>query len=539
MSDNMTLAIQISRRAFLSSMTVAGVAALAGALGSRRVVAQGTAPAIITADNIRPAIPCGVASGDITADSAIVWSRTDRPARLIVEYATTEAFHDVRRVIGPAALVDSDFAARIDLTSLPPGQDIFYRALFQDLSDLKTMSAPATGRFRTPPAGQRTISFCSSGGEAGQGWGINPTWGGMRLYESMRRTHPDFFIHSGDQIYADIVIRPEVTLDDGTVWRNVTTEAKSKVAETLDEFRGNFAYNFLDENKRRFAAEVPFLVQWDDHETRNNWYPGQILGDQRYTVRSASLLAAFAKRAMFEYNPFRIDPLDPERIYRSFAYGPSLEVFMLDERSYRGPNTPNRQTVLDEESAFLGRDQLRWLKRAILASKATWKVMASDMPISLVVPDLNPDVPKGTYEAWANGDNSGPLGREIELAELLRFIKTNDIKNVVWLTADVHYAAAHFYDPTKAQFTDFNPFWEFVAAPIHAGTFGPNELDSTFGPQGMFKSVPDGMKPNRPPSEGLQFFGLVTLDGKSEVMTVSLHNVQGEKLYAFELPPEV
>ena len=123
----------------------------------------------------------------------------------------------------------------------------------------------------------------------------------------------------------------------------------------------------------------------------------------------------------------------------------------------------------------------------------------------------HPDVPKGTYEAWANGDNSGPLDRELELAELLRFIKTSDIKNAVWLTADVHYAAAHFDEPTKAQFTDFNPFWEFVAGPIHAGTFGPNELDSTFGPQVMFKSVPDGMKPNRSPSEGLQFIGLVTL----------------------------
>ena len=109
----------------------------------------------------------------------------------------------------------------------------------------------------------------------------------------------------------------------------------------------------------------------------------------------------------------------------------------------------------------------------------------------------------------------------------------------MWLTADVHYAAAHFYDPTNAQFTDFNPFWEFVAGPIHAGTFGPNEIDNTFGPQVMFKSVPDGMKPNRSPSEGLQFFGLVTLDGKSEVMTVSLHNVQGEKLYTIELPLEV
>ena len=182
------------------------------------------------------------------------------------------------------------------------------------------------------------------------------------------------------------------------------------MAETLEEFRGAFAYNLLDANKRAFAAEVPFLVQWDDHETRNNWYPGQTLGDERYTVRSASLLSAFARRAMFDYNAFRFDPIDPERVYRGFSYGPSLDVLMLDERSYRGPNTPNRQTKLDDESAFLGAAQLRWLKQALLASRATWKVIASDMPLSIVVDDLNADVPKGTYEAWANGDHGAPLG---------------------------------------------------------------------------------------------------------------------------------
>ena len=56
--------------------------------------------------------------------------------------------------------------------------------------------------------------------------------------------------------------------------------------------------------------------------------------------------------------------------------------------------------------------------------------------------DLNPDVPKGTYEAWANLDNGPPSGRELELANLLSFIKNNAFKNVVWVTADVHYAAA-------------------------------------------------------------------------------------------------
>jgi alkaline phosphatase D len=338
----------------------------------------------------------------------------------------------------------------------------------------------------------------------------------MKIYEQMRRLAPDFFIHSGDQIYADGPIVAEVKLDDGMIWRNVTTPEKAKVAETLREFRGNFAYNLLDEHVRRFNAQVPSIVQWDDHETRNNWYPGQLIGDPRYSVKSASLLAARARRAMFEYNPMRFVPDDPERIYRSFAYGPSLDVFVIDERSYRGPNTPNRQTHAGDESAFLGPEQLRWLKTGLLASRATWKMITSDMPLSIVVPDLNADVPKGTYEAWANGDDGPPLGRELELASLLSFIKNNDIRNVVWLTADVHYASAVFYDPARAKFTDFKPFWEFVAGPLNAGTFGPGQMDQTFGPEVRFRSIPDGMKQNRPPTDGLQFFGSVRVHGTSD-----------------------
>jgi alkaline phosphatase D len=96
-----------------------------------------------------------------------------------------------------------------------------------------------------------------------------------------------------------------VKTDDGKVWKNLTTEGKSKVAQTIDDYRANFAYNLLDENKRRFAAQLALLVQWDDHEVRNNWYPGQMIGIDDYTVKSASLLSAYSRRAMFEYNPIR------------------------------------------------------------------------------------------------------------------------------------------------------------------------------------------------------------------------------------------
>ena len=490
------------------------------------------APAIVIADNQRPQIPFGVQSGDITPGRAIVWSRSDRSARMIVDYATTESFQNSQRIIGPAAIEPTDFTARVDLAGLPAGQKIFYRVSFQDLENSKITSEPVIGSFLTPPTAKRDVRFVFGGDVCGQGWGINPEFGGMKIYEAMRAAQPDFFIHSGDTIYADGVIPAEVKLEDGSIWKNLTTPEKSKVAETLDEFRGNYRYNLLDANFRRFNAEVPVLAQWDDHEVRNNWYPGQILDDPKYVVKSIDLLAARARRAFLDYQPLRFDATDPERIFRAFSYGPLLDVLMLDERSYRGPNTPNNQPAQNDETIFFGSAQMNWIKQRLLASKARWKVIASDMPIGIIVPDAG-----GKFEAFANG-NGPALGRELEVAELLRFIKRNRIKNVVWVTADVHYCAAHFYDPAKAQFTDFAPFWEFVAGPLNAGTFGPGKMDDTFGPQVKFTGIPAGMKPNRSPKDGFQFFGAVKINGKTEVMTVGLHDLNGKQLYSVDLPSQ-
>jgi alkaline phosphatase D len=119
----------------------------------------------------------------------------------------------------------------------------------------------------------------------------------------------------------------------------------------------------------------------------------------------------------------------------------------------------------------------------------------------------------------------------------LRFIKAAGIENTVWLTADVHYTAAHYYNPDKAAFQDFAPFWEFVSGPLHAGTFGPNGLDMTFGPEVKFVKAPPEGQANLPPSAGLQFFGLVEIDGDTEVMTVRLMDRDDNQLFAQELEP--
>ena len=498
------------------------------------------APAVMSRvlqESAAPAMPGGVQVGDVTSTRAMIWSAADRAARMMLEVSRDERFTTSRLIAGPVALEDTQFTAKFDLAGLSAGEPVFYRVWFDDLARPGLRSAPVTGHFRAAPTALRPLTFCWSGDVVGQGWGINPDFGGMRLYETMARHSPDLFIHSGDMIYADGPLPAEVKLDDGTVWKNLVTPATSKGAETLDEFRGNYAYNLLDTHARAFNSQVPMIVQWDDHDVMNNWSPGtDPTLRPGYTERSIALLAARAKRAMFEYLPIRSHPDEAERVYRSYRYGPSAEVFVLDQRSYRAANSANRQETPGPESRMMGAGQLAWLKQSLATSRSTWKIIASDMPLGLLVSDGQMNgVP--AWEAWANGPGA-PLGRELELADLLSFIRREDIKNLVWVTADVHYSAAHRYDPKEAVFKDFNGFWEFVGGPLHAGTFGPNATDPTFGCTQVFNSLPPGTKPNRPPSEGLQFFGTLTIDPRTRRLTAALWNLKNERLWSQELDAE-
>src|SRR5262249_42524469 len=157
-----------------------------------------------------------------------------------------------------------------------------YRVSFEDLQFSSATSEPEIGRFRTPPSDRRSVSFVWSGDTAGQGWGIDEARGGMRGYTAMLRNRPDFFIHCGDSIYADCPIQREVRIGNGDVWKNTVTEEKSKVAETLNEFRGNYKYNLMDRNVRACNAEVPVVALWDDHEVVNDWFPGQTIMAREY-----------------------------------------------------------------------------------------------------------------------------------------------------------------------------------------------------------------------------------------------------------------
>jgi alkaline phosphatase D len=489
------------------------------------------APAFGILRQARPQVPDGVQIGDPVPGRAMIWARADRPSRVVVEYATTENFTNARRIRGAVVSAGSDYTTRLELPNLPSRQRVFFRVSFEDETG-RVNSMPATGNFLTAPAGRTDIRFLWSADTVGQGYGINPDLGGMQIYETMRQTRPDFFIHSGDTIYADNPVAAELTLADGSKWRNLTTEAKSKVAETVDEFRGCYRYNLMDENVRRFNSEVPQIWQWDDHEVINNWSPGKDLrADDRYKVKDIRALVERARQAFFEYAPMRFEA-QRRRVYRRIPYGPLLEIFVLDLRSFRSANNHNRQERENADTTFLGADQMSWLQQDLKRSRAVWKVIASDMPIGINVPDGNE-----RFENSANGDGRA-LGRELEIGRLLSFLKRNRIFNVVWLTGDVHYTAAHFYDPGKAQFQDFDPFWEFISGPLNAGTFGPNAPDNTFGIQVMYQKTGQASRADNSPKAGLQFFGEVLIEAKSALLTVNLRDARGARLFSKTLEPK-
>ena len=334
----------LSRRTLLTG-AIAGAGAIAFARPAS-ASAPTTGPALVGSGRLT--LPSGIQSGEVTPNTAVIWSRSSGPGRLIVT-VPAGASGQTREVKGPWATPDTDFTAKVDLRGLQAGRDYEYVVEFEGADGKR--GERATGHFSTPSMKSEATSFVWTGDTAGQGWGINPDLGGMVAYRAMQATRPDFFIHSGDNVYADGPIAATVTEPDGQIWRNLVTDEVAKVAETLKEFRGRYRYNQLDENI----------------------------------------------------------PMTQPSIYRHIPRGAMLDVFMLDMRTFKEANTPGLETTRVD---FLGGPQVEWLLRGLEKSKATWKVIAADMPIGLIVPD------GANIEAIAQGDPGAPKGREIEMAYL-------------------------------------------------------------------------------------------------------------------------
>lgn len=457
------------------------------------------------------------------AHEAVVWSRADRAASFVVEWDVTPTFSNPRRLPPVAVDAEGDHVGKIRLTGLPAASLVHYRARFE----AERASEWVAGSLRTAPTSRAPIVFAWSGDTAGQGWGIDPARGGMRAYAALLERAPHFFVHCGDAIYADGPLSDVIDTPEGP-WRNLVVPAKTRVAESLDDFRGAFLYPRHCAHVRALHAAVPVYHVWDDHEVHDNWFPGQVLGDARYTERDVSTLARRARRAMFEHTPTLRAPSLP--MYRRLAWGPLLDVFLLDGRSHRTPNWPR-----GSREAFFGDAQTAWLEGELARSSALWKVIATDMPLGLRILEKEPDGTLGVDGVADLGDGA-PGGREEETARLLTRLHARGVKNVVWLSADVHYAAALRYDPARAALQTMSPFWEFVAGPMHALAFPRGPLDATFGPEIAFAT--DEPRDGGTPAEGRQYFGVGQIDAAG-ALTVSLVDARGRDLHVERLVPDL
>ena len=453
-------------------------------------------------------MPHGVAAGDVGGGRAVIWSRADRAGADVRRVRDDRALRRIRAACrGPAALETIRLhRARRPHRSAGRPAHLLSRALpgSRRPPDAGASRSPAASRRRRRDA-PRDVTLAWSADTVGQGWGINPEWGGLRLYETMRRgaarrLHPLSATRSTPTSRSP----PEVKLDDGTHLE----ERRDRGQVEGGRDAGRLPRLLPVQPARRAHAALQRRGAADRDVGRPRGARQLVLGarpddaTRGITEKSVALLAARARQAFLEYNPIadRRRRSRPDLPHRSRT-GPLVEVFALDMRSYRGReprepadrrSTPRRRCSGAAQLAMAEGSGSPPAARRGRSSPATCRSASS----CATAPSF--------YEAVANGDAgraARPRARDRRPAALHQ--ASSRIRNVVWITGDVHYCAAHHYDPARAKFTEFDPFWEFVAGPLNAGTFGPSALDATFGPEVKFIGIPPGMKPNRPPSDGL------------------------------------
>ena len=469
----------------------------------------------------------GIASGDVTDKSAIIWSRVNnQPAQMNVEYDTNANFTDPLSKTAQANST-TDFTAHAKLDNLQPDTQYYYRVWFtgselgndtnssinNDLSATpNAVEQVEIGTFRTAPSSNLTsnssdLSFIWSADLGGQNYCRNANDGGYSVFKSMQSLDPDFFIANGDMIYADGACPAQGpiffnnTNNQTITWTNIAGNFKSiadpsvdwnNITEVRSIFLEHWKYNRNDTYFKEFLRNVSMYSQWDDHEIINDfgskWLYWNLFSIGREGYPN---IVKEGTDAFLYYSPLDIDNItsnDTARdrdghIYRSFNWGKNLDLFIIDARSYRSQN--HIADTPDSNKTMLGDKQLEWLKQELINSNATWKVISSDVPIS---------IPTGSNtsilgrDGWATGNDTNNYsyytGFERELTDLLGFIDEQDIRNIVFITTDVHFPAFIRYNFDLNNDGNTTEIYELVSGPLSAFRLGVPFpiLDETFNP---------------------------------------------------------
>ena len=407
--------------------------------------------------------PQGTAAYARTTD-AILWTRTTKATTVRFSVATDRAMDRVVKRGRTNAIASNNFTVKPRVANLRPNRRYFYRFTTR-------AGASPVGTFETLPAASSTAPLkFSMSGDSDVLWTDPPDGPQSRPFavlDRIRETAPDFFIYLGDTIYSD-------------------SETEAPPALTLQEKWAKYRANRTPAAKSMLKS-LSVWAGWDDHEVIND-FDGAVLAQE-----DPALLQA-GRDAFNDYWP-----IEEDTYYRDVRVGANSHFFFLDERSYRSqspdeadspcrdaegdldlaPTMPQGDRnalglpptdpaclahIFDPTRTMLGSEQLSWLQQGLLESDAKWKFIVNEVVITqaYVLP----------YDRWE--------GYHAERDALLSFIRDNNIKNVVFLTADIHANIGSRVYVSKAD-DDLPVAYEVVAGPIQTCTL-ECEIDRILGP---------------------------------------------------------
>lgn len=371
----------------------------------------------------------GVASGDPTETSVILWTRVTPDSTVMgnsIDVAWTIADDpNLENIIqsGMAeATMDRDFTLKLTVTDLEAGSTYYYG--FEALG-----KHSLTGKTKTTPTDTEHLKFgvlnC-----------VNFQTGYFNAFHRLAdRNDLDAIIFLGDLFYeyGDGVVANSSIVADRPI------EPKHEIV-TLDDYRLRYSTYHLDTNFIRLLQQYPFISVWDDHEFANNaWIGGSTNHDPNNEGPWDDRKAA-AQQAFFEWTPITEHP--ENHIQRSIRYGDLAEIIMLDTRIVGreepffdildpGVNNPDR--------TLLGAEQKAWMKDQVLNSDAKWKILGNQVVFAkFSMGWLTMLAPVQSFYQYESQFLDGWKGYPAEQQEVLDFISDNEIDNLIFLSGDIH-----------------------------------------------------------------------------------------------------
>lgn len=424
-----------------------------------------------------------VAVGDVGPRSALLWLRAPGAGPVSLEVGAVAVGGAPARRLEMAPAPEADFTARVRIDGLHPGTRYAYRARWQaDVVNAEFVTAPDAG-----VAAPVTLLWS---GDLGGGGRCRVPGGGYPIFGTMAARRPDLFVFVGDTVYADQRCPAPPNLP-GSDFQ----------ARDLAGFRAKHRHEREDPGLARFLLGTSVSAIWDDHEVRSD-----------FAGPTEPLMPA-GRQAFLEYWPIDPPPEDPTRLYRQLRWGRLAELFVLDTRQYRSPNADPD----GPGKTMLGLAQRAWFLDRVARSDAVWKLVVSSVPLSVGTGRL-------VRDGWANSRN--PLvtlgdhtGFEHELLEIVQELAAHRVRNLVWLTTDVHFPAVLRLAPLPGLV-----FHELIAGPLHAAHGYPRSFDRTLNPTRLFA---DG---------GFDNFGEIRLDASG--LTVRIIDADGRERFGTTLLAE-